>query len=407
MKKEEIFGMALGLQSPWKIADIAFKDSEKKEGEKELHIKVEYEKGHKFKIAEQSYSVYDHQERSWRHLNFFQHTCYLHCRVPRVKTKEGNTVLVEVPWSNPGSSFTLLFESYAMLLVKSGMSLSAAGSYMKIDGRRIGRIINAQVWEALSAQNLDQVNQAGVDETSTRKGHNYVTVLTDTKRKKVVGLGMGKDKEAVQKAVNEMESRGSKAKEVDSLTLDLSPAYISAGSEIFEKAELIFDRFHIDQLLGRAIDEIRREDQKENKELKKTRYLWLKNEDNLSNEKLERIHYLEKTYPRIGKAYRLKEQFKEIWNNSIKQTALEDLGEWLVLAWNSGLNPLKKFVNTIYNHWFGIESYFNNIQTNAFAERVNLKIQEIKRVAKGYRNMENFKAIIYFHLGGLDLKLPT
>lgn len=407
MKPEELFSMALGLKSPWEIGNISFKDSEKNEGEKELHIEVNYKIGHKFKMSGKSYSIYDHQERSWRHLNFFQHTCFLHCRVPRVKTEAGNTLLVEVPWSKPGSSFTLLFEAYAMLLVKSGMSLSAAGSYMKIDGRRIGRIINTQVSEALSEQPLDQVNQAGVDETSTRKGHNYVTVLTDTKRKKVVGLGLGKDKEAVQKAVNEMESRGSKAKEVDSLTLDLSPAYISAGSEIFEKAELIFDRFHIDQLLGRAIDEIRREDQKENKELKRTRYLWLKNECNLSDKKLERIHYLEKTYPRIGRAYRLKEQFKEIWNNSVKSTALEDLEEWLTLAWNSNLEPLQKFVKTIYNHWFGIESYFNNIQTNAFAERVNLKIQEIKRIAKGYRNMENFKAIIYFHLGGLDLKIPT
>lgn len=407
MKPEEIFSMAIGLQKPWYIENIEFKGSEKKEGFKELHIHLNHEQKHKFVVGGNDYSVYDHQQRTWRHLNFFEHVCYLHCKVPRVKTSEGNTLLVDVPWANPGSSFTLLFEAYSMLLVKSGMSLTAAGNYMKIDSRRISRIINGRVSEALAEQSLEQVEQAGVDETSTKKGHNYITVLTDSKRKKVVGLGLGKDKEAVKKAVNEMESRGSKAAKVDSITLDLSPSYISAGSEIFKNAELVFDRFHIDQLLGKAVDQVRREDQKENEELKRTRYLWLKNACNLGQKKLERVHYLELTYPRIGKAYRLKEQFKEIWNNVGVASALEDLEEWLILAWESELEPLRKFVNTINDHWYGIEAYFEKRQTNAFAERVNLKIQEIKRIAKGYRNLENFKSIIYFHLGGLDLKLPT
>jgi transposase len=407
MKPEEIFGLAIGLQHPWYIENIEFKDSNKSGGSKELHIYINHDRRQKFEVNDKSYSVYDHQKRTWRHLNFFEHVCYLHCNVPRVKTNDGNTLLVNVPWANPGSSFTLLFEAFSMLLVKGGMSLSGAGKYMNIDGRRIFRIIDSRVSEALSEQELEQVVEAGLDETSTKKGHNYITVLTDRKRKKVVGLGLGKNKEAVQIAVNEMESRGSKAEKVKTLTLDLSPAFISASNKIFENSEIVFDRFHIDQLLSRAIDEIRREDQKENKELKKSRYLWLKNENNLSNINLERVHYLERTYPRIGKAYRLKEQFKEIWNNVNIESTIEDLEEWIILAWASQLTPLQKFVNTICDHWYGIESYFRNIQTNAYAERVNLKIQEIKRIAKGYRNMTNFKSIIYFHLGGLDLNLPT
>ena len=407
MKPEEIFSMAIGLQKPWYIENIEFKDSEKKAGLKELHIYIKHEKNHRFEVDADTYSVYDHQERTWRHLNFFEHVCYLHCKVPRVKTKDGNTLLVNVPWANPGSSFTLLFEAFSLLLVKGGMSLSGAGKYMKIDGRRICRIINSRVSEALEEQELEQVEDVGLDETSTKKGHNYITVLTDRKRKKVVGLGLGKDGKAVQAAVNEMESRGSKATAVKTLTLDLSPAFIAAGSEIFKESEMIFDRFHIDQLLSKAVDEIRREEQKEYGELKKSRYLWLKNEADLNDKNLKRVHYLEMTYPRIGEAYRLKEQFKEIWNNVKIESKIEDLDKWLVLAWKSELAPIQKFVNTIYSHWYGIESYFKNIQTNAFAERVNLKIQEIKRIAKGYRNMDNFKSIIYFHLGGLDLKLPT
>ena len=407
MKQEELFSMALGLTAPWYISKIEFKDSETHSEGKELHLYVEHKKGAKFEVSGQSYSKYDSQSRQWRHLNFFQHLCYLHCDVPRVRTATGHTVLVDVPWSNVGSSFTLLFEAYAMLMVKSGMSLSSAGRCMHIDGRRIGRIIKSAVDEAMQTQGLEQVQEAGLDETSIRKGHNYVTVLTDRKRKKVVGLGLGKDKAAVQVAVNEMAARGSKGEKVETLTIDLSPAYISSSQELFANAEVVFDRFHLDQLLGKAVDEVRREEQKESAELKNSRYFWLRNEKNLSKEKLERVHYLEKTYPRIGKAYRLKEQFKEIWNNPTKATAIEDLEKWLEMAWDSSIVPMQKFVNTINAHWYGVETYFDKIQTNAFAERVNLKIQEIKRIAKGYRNTNNLFAMIYFHLGGFVFDRPT
>ena len=164
-----VFTAALGLVSPWKITSVEFTPSSDGSSKKELHLYIGHDKGAKFKVAGHSYPVYDHQDRTWRHLNFFEHTCYLHARVPRVQTKDGHTLLVEVPWAQPGSRFTLLFEAFGQLLVAEGMSLMSAGRVMGVDGRSIGRIINRQVAEALSTQPLDQVSHLGIDETSSRK----------------------------------------------------------------------------------------------------------------------------------------------------------------------------------------------------------------------------------------------
>jgi transposase len=406
MKEEMLFAAALSLPHPWKVDKVDLSDNEEA-GTKELHIWIGYQERSKFLYEGQSCSVYDHQDRSWRHLNFFQHVCYLHCRVPRIKTPEGHVRLVEVPWAGEGSSFTLLFEAYAMLMVKSGMSLAAVGRYLDMDGRVIGRIINRHVSEALVEQPLESTEHIGVDETSIAKGHNYITVLTDLDRKRVIGLGIGKDGAALESAVEEMFIRGASPDEVEVVTQDLSPAYIAASCRCFPNAEIIYDKFHITALLNKAVDEIRKEDARSNVILKKSKYLWLYNNSRLSANQRERVAMLSEACPNIGNAYRLKEQYKIIWDKDDQEHAIDNLLAWMHLARRSGLKQMEKFVETLESHWDGIISYFNKRLTSGFVERVNLKIQEIKRLARGYSSIENFKMMIYFHLGGLCLGLPT
>ena len=199
MKQEELFTIALGLQAPWFIEKVEFTRTESLINKLDLYV------GHKpfekFKGADgMEYPVYDHVDRTWRHLNFFQHECYLHARVPRVKTKDGNTLQVDVPWAQPGSSFTLLWEAFSLCLLQAGSSLTSAGKVMNVDSRVIGRIVKYYVSMALIAEKLEPVEALTIDETSVRKGHNYVTVLTDLERKKVVAVSPGKDGEAVKRA---------------------------------------------------------------------------------------------------------------------------------------------------------------------------------------------------------------
>lgn len=404
MRTEDLFSTALGLQKPWYVEKVEFKSND---SGRELHIHLNHERNSKFLVEGDFYSVYDHQERMWRHLNFFEHECYLYAHVPRVKTKTGQVLLVEVPWAQPGSSFTLLFEAYAALLVKGGMPMRVAGEYLSIDGRRIWTIINRKVSEALSDQPLEAVKHLGVDETSTKKGHQYITVLTDVERKKVVGLAPGKDAEAFNNALIDMEIRGADRNRVSVITMDMSPSFISAASKKMPKAKLVFDRFHLEQSMNKAVDQVRKEEARLYKDLKKTRYLWLKNERNLREDQQQKINDLATSYPRLGQAYRIKEQFKEVLNEAYFCSKVSPLERWMKVARNSGIEPIQNLVNTIAKHWYGIKTYFKYCISNGFSERVNLKIQEIKRTAKGYANINNFILMIYFHLGQLDLKLPT
>jgi transposase len=122
----------------------------------------------------------------------------------------------------------------------------------------------------------------------------------------------------------------------------------------------------------------------------------------LKDSQKELIADLSSQYKTIGEAYRLKELFREVLNHAQEDPRLKWLNAWMKEAWASGIQPIRQFVNMLRNHWYGIKTYFKKLSTNAFAERVNLKIQEIKRIAKGYRNINNYKMMIYLHLGGLN-----
>lgn len=401
MEDKEIFAMGLGVTEPWYIDRVDLMGSGSK---KELHIYLTHDDHILFSYEGKKYPVYDHQERTWHHLRFFQHECFIHARVPRVKTDSGKVKLVEIPWAQAGSSFTLLYEYDVLDLIGEGMSVSGVSRRLSIGDKRVSRIVTRHVSQALAAQSIEPVKELSVDETSTRKGHNYFTVMSDRKAKIVVGIGVGKDKEAFAHALIDMEIRGGSREEVRSVTMDMSRSYISSANEMMGQADIIFDRFHIVKKLNEAVDSIRRQDQKEHQELRKTRYLWLKNNSNLSDEQQMNIAYLEATYPNIGTAYRLKELLRVVLDEAYYSHYLSPLNAWMKKAWESRLEPIREFVNMLRRHWYGIKTYFKRVATNAFAERVNLKIQEIKRIAKGYRNTHNFVIMIYFHLGGLKFK---
>lgn len=398
MTEQEIFSLALELEAPWFIEKMEFELEFKT---KKLHIYIGHKKRVKFKYESKEYSVYDHQDRTWRHLNFFQHECLLHARVPRIKTEEGKVRLIEVPWAKPSSSFTLLFESQILDLLNGGMSASAIGRHLNIGPKRAFGVAQRYVSHALASQDLENVKELSLDETSSKKGHNYLTILSDREAKKVVGISVGKDKDALAHALLDMEIRGADRTKVRCVTMDMSNSYIAGVNEFISQADIVFDRFHIVKKLNQAVDQIRRLEQKQFHELTKSRYLWLKNNDNLTEEQKEKVSYLADTYPNIGEAYRLKELLKKVLDAAYYDQRLTPLNEWMKMAWDSGLEPIQKFVNMLKNHWYGVKTYFEKLATNALAERINLKIQEIKRVAKGYRNTYNFMIMIYFHLGGL------
>lgn len=405
MTELDLFTAALGLTWPWSVSKVEFKTVD---SEEELHIVIEHEKGANFNYEDEDYSVYDHRKRCWRHLNFFQHKTFLHAKVPRVKLASGKVRQVEVMWADAGSGFTLLFEDEVVLLLQGMMSKLAVATKLKIGPKVVDRVVGHRVSQALTNQGLSDIRQLGVDETSRAKGHTYFTVLTDREARKVVGLSLGKDSDAVGHAMIDMETRGADRQKVKVVTSDLSPAYIKAHRELLPDSDLVFDRFHLAQLMGKAVDSVRRREQtKQAVNLKRTRYLWLKSEDKLTDEQRQQVMMLGEEYLDLGEIYRHKHIFKGLLDDAVNNARVMPLKAWIKKARNSHIPELAKVGESLTRHWFGIKTYFKWLVSNGYAERVNLTIQNIKRIAKGYSNAQNFIHMIYFHLGGLNLLTHT
>lgn len=405
MNSTEIFSLALGLSNPWFVKHTEFNSV--LTGKKELHIHIGFVKGSKFldELGELC-SVYDSNDRKWRHLSFFQHDCYLHCDVPRIKSSTGKVTQVAVPWAREGSGFTLLFEAFAMQLIEYEMPVSNIGNLLGEQDNRIWRIFNYWITIAYSKANHSKIKKIGIDETSTKKGHNYVTLGVDLEHRNVFHAVPGKDAATIHKIKDYLESKQTKAEEIQQISIDLSPAFISGSAECFPNASITFDRFHVKKLLNQAMDTVRKNERKDHEILKGHRYLFLKNNANLSQRQIdEREKYLT-LLPNLGTAYRLKELFDDFWDMKDVDEAAGFLQYWADLVKDSGIQPFIKFTNTLFSHWSGIVNYINTRINNGVLEGINSKIQLAKKRARGYRNITNFINMIYFLTGKLKFNYP-
>ena len=169
-----LFQMALGLAQPWVVSKVEFSQEQA-----QLDLWLDFSAGGRFPCpaCSQPCGVYDSTERTWRHLNFFQHTTLLHARLPRIKCPQHGVKTVEVPWARSGAGFTLLMEAFILALVEGGMTPTQAGRLIQEHDTRLWRVLKHYVEEARSREDLSQVEVLGVDETSRSKGHNYITVF--------------------------------------------------------------------------------------------------------------------------------------------------------------------------------------------------------------------------------------
>jgi transposase len=406
MNSTEIFSTALGLSSPWYVEKAEFLDSAESIS-KELHLYMNFERGYKFPSGSEGISTaYDTVERVWQHLNFFQHSCFLHARVPRVKNSEGEIHQVSVPWARPGSGFTLLFEAYAMLLIESEMPVNKVSSCMDVTAPRLWRVFDYWIERAVSGDDLSRVTEVGMDETSRKKGHNYVTVFADLSTRRVIHACEGKDASTVESFVESLEEKGGKKEAIEVVSMDMSPAFISGVLETLPGACMVFDKFHLVQSLNKALDEVRKKERKGNDLLKGYKYTVLKKYDKLSRDKKSELDYVLMTYPTLGEAYRLRELFMDMFTVVKPEEAKGYLWFWCDMAVDSKIVPYQKFVNLIKAHWSGITAYFDKRITNGVLEGINSKIQLAKRRARGYRNIRNFINMIYFLTAKLKFDYP-
>lgn len=397
---QEIFAIALGLELPWCIKEVKFNKTESR-----LDIHLGFTKGHKFTSDDgNSYTAYDTVARTWQHLNFFQHHCYLHAKVPRVKQKDGKVITQSVPWARAQSGFTLLFEAFSMLLIENEMPINKAAKVLGIYPNRIWTIFNYWISKAHSADKIDSLEQVGFDETSTRKGHHYVTTMVDLKQRRVLYASQGKDSECIRKSVVYLEEKEVDTNKVKQVCIDMSPAFISGCNNYLPDADITFDKFHVVKEVNKAMDELRKLERRGNELLKGHKYTLLKS--NLTPKIKEERDLLLEYYPRLGEGYRLKQLFAEFWNLKDKQQAEGYLAFWCDIAEESKIQPFMKVARTIRAHWSGIINYIESRINNGILEGLNSKIQLAKKRARGYANTKNFINMIYFICGKLKFDYP-
>ncbi len=402
MNSKQIFSMALNLEEPWYIEDIRMSRSENGQAS-QIDIYLDFKRGSKFKdINGTECSVHDTVQRQWQHLNFFEHKCFLHARVPRIKDTEGKVKTINVPWARKNSGFTLLYEGFAMLLIESEMPVKKAAKILNVRDMRVWRIFGYWIRKSFQADKQDDIRVIGIDETSTKKGHKYVTVAVDMLKKRIIYATPGKDSDTIKNLQTHLLSKGCPKENIEQVSIDMSPAFIKGVLENFPKAEITFDKFHVSKLINKAMDTVRKAERKETEELKGHKYLFLKKHTKLSEQQKSDKYYYITEYPMLGEAYRLKVMFNDFWEMESLEEASSYLIYWCDLAEESGIAPFIQLSGTIRGHWFGIINYIKSRITNGILEGINSKIQLAKKRARGFRNIDNFINMIY--LIGAKLK---
>ena len=319
MQLETLFAEALGIKAPWKITSLNFDSTAKK-----LDINVDFERGSVFEYEDpetkekSSYKAYDTIEKTWRHLNFFEHECYIHAKVPRVKPICGGIKMISPPWSGLAHGFTLLFEALILQLCKN-MPVNQAGKILNVSDHRLWRVLDCYVSAVLDKADYSTVDTVGMDETSLKRGHNYITLFVDMKAKKTIYLTEGKDHTTVSKFAQTLENRGGDRQKVENVSCDMSPAFIKGVKEELPNAQITFDKFHVLKIINTAVDAVRRAEAKNNPILKGARYTFLKNEKNLTAKQKQTKAKLRNVHEITSRFNDLSKLFAEQPYNSISQ----------------------------------------------------------------------------------------
>lgn len=398
------YQLLLGINSPWQIYEVNL-DVEKKQ----IEIFINWTQGEKVLCPEcnKECTIKDHrEERTWRHLDTMQFSTYIKCRVPRSNCDEHGPKTIDVPWSDPERRFTLLFEKFAIDVLLACTSIKAAKKLLGISWDELHLIQKYAVGRGLERRELENVEHVGIDEKSYLKGHKYVSILNDIDNARVLEVVRGRDKEAADKLLQSIPP--AQRISVEAVAVDMWEPYRLSIEEHFLNADIVHDKFHISGYLGKAVDAVRKQEhkilQKEGFDyLVGTKYLWLTNRKNWTELYIEQYKVLKEITLKTSRAWAIKEAFLSFWNYIYLASAKKYFQQWYFWATHSRLKPVIEAAKTIKRHIENILTYFKHRITNAVAEGLNSKIQNIKSNARGYRNFDNYRVAILFYCGKLEL----
>jgi len=403
MRDRDLYASILGIEAPWSVVDVKLDQPGKK-----VEVFLEYDGETVCPECREVCGGYDFRERRWRHLDTCQFQTILIAKVPRVDCKKDGVRQMPVPWAEKNSQFTAMFESLVIDWLHES-NVAAVARVMGLSWDEVQGIMHRAVERGLERRKLSLPTGLGVDETSFQKRHEYVTLVCDRCEGEVVHVADGRSEEALTSFYKQFSREELGA--IDTISMDMAAPYIKATHACVPEAEdkISFDKFHVAQHLGEAVDKVRRDENKKlmldgDERLKGTKYLWLQNPANMSKRNSLSLDTLKGTVLRTARAWAIKEAAMSLWDFTSWTRAKRAWLRWYGWAIRSRLEPVKAVARMVKTHLVGILNAVVTGVTNAMSEGgINAAIQRIKYNARGYRNRANFRIAIYFHLGGLDL----
>jgi transposase len=405
MQDTALYQYLIGLKSPWTVSRVHLNVKEQC-----VDVWAEHPKDAAWECPHctKTLPLYDHaEERTWRHLDSCQFQTHLHARIPRVECLEHGVVQVKVPWAEPRSRFTLLFERLA-IDVLSQCDVSGATRILRISWDEAWGLMQRAVKRGRARKKARLVRRIGVDEKAAAKGHRYLTLVCDLDEGTVEHIAEDRKQESLDgyyAGLTKEQLDG-----LEAVAMDMWEPYIQATlAKVPDAAEkIVFDRFHIMGYVGKAVDTVRKQEHRELMELgdetlKGSKYLWLYSRENVPERRRNEFATLRRQELKVGRAWAIKEALRCLWLYVYPASGWKFWKRWYFWATHSRLEPIRKAAETVRRHIDNILTYYQHPVTNAMSEGLNSKIQQIKSMACGFRNTENFKTAIYFRCGGLDL----
>ena len=395
MRDTEIFSQLLGLTKDWVVSSVDLVSEVDS-----IQIEVEHVGIVLCPVCGKEAPLYDHSERRlWRHLDTMQFMTFVGCRVPRCDCPEHGVKQLDVPWSGPKSRFTQAFESLVIDLLRMTRCQSRTAKMMRLGPWQVHLVMRRAVERGLTIRKLGEIHHLSIDDKSFQRGHRYGSVLSDLAGRRVLDVTLGRDEKAAKLVLDSLDH----PEAVRTITMDMAPAFKNAALEALPQADIIHDRFHVAMILGEAVDQTRRAEQKKRPELKYSRFVWLKNPENRSEKQHSHFNLLMSLELKTAQAYAFKEVLRHFFEQDDMLAATHFLSDWINEVRKAKLPALLAAAKTIEKNFKGLLNYVKWKMTNGFAEGLNSMIQEIKTVARGFRRFENFRIAILFFLGKLEL----
>jgi transposase len=329
MRDTDLYAQILGVARPWRVTDVELRSSQG-----EVEVRVEHDRSARVECPECGAAAtrYDTRLRRWRHLPTCQYRTILAARVPRVQCPEHGVKTIRVPWGEPGSGFTALFEALVIDWLREA-STSAVARQLDLTWDQVDGVMQRAVERGLARRQLEVPHRIGVDETSFQKRHEYVTVVADLDKGFVQHVTDGHGKEALGKYYESFSEE--ELAQIETVAMDMWQAYIAATSEALPDAEskIAFDKFHVAMHLGTAVDRVRREENRILRErgddsLTNTKHLWLYHPDHLPEKSSAQFDQLVRKALKTSRAWMLKELAMEMWEDRDPRVAEKIFKAW-------------------------------------------------------------------------------